>query len=467
MQDDGDDREKKPSNRSGENGLRDNPSTWVQGGKRIVTVCRAGNLHSTVSSDRSRLRRQEREISSPPSGARGLVTSVRSERSRHLRQEREVSSPPSGARGLVSAVRSERSRLRRQERERRAPAGDEDTLPRRPDPGVVNQSRAQIRQRLKRRLVLGENKLGHVTDNDTEISSILSTMFLYVLERNLITTEPIIYEAVDSGTNCHVAYLDFSEGRREATLRHYEAALRLDPEHTVALVNTATLMLTLHNNNQAEMLYKRALAVAWEAEIGESLGKLYLNTGRLEEAESTFTSVLTRHPHMLSSTVYLARVKLQQRSYLESEELLQKVLDQSPGHQEALFHLSLLYTHTNRTQDAFTLAQQAAHNCSRPPYLCARLHAHYGDLLNDRHNVDEAAQSYLLAVELEPTLTHPHINLGALYHAKGDYTRAWRHYLTAHGQEPSNTLLLENMEKLRRAQDLQAPASIPHCLNKS
>ncbi|XP_069167429.1 protein O-mannosyl-transferase TMTC1-like [Procambarus clarkii] len=147
--------------------------------------------------------------------------------------------------------------------------------------------------------------------------------------------------------NNYAAFLQ-KIGRREATLRHYEAALRLDPEHTVALVNTATLMLTLHNNNQAEMLYKRitsraatadlhntttttshttslyvstflsplgddddggalyrALAVAWEAEIGESLGKLYLNTGRLEEAESTFTSVLTRHPHMLSSTVYL------------------------------------------------------------------------------------------------------------------------------------------------------------------
>ncbi|KAK8746862.1 hypothetical protein OTU49_016865 [Cherax quadricarinatus] len=266
--------------------------------------------------------------------------------------------------------------------------------------------------------------------------------------------------------NNYAAFLQKS-GRGEAALRHYEAALGLDPEHTVALVNTARLMRTLHNNNQAEMLYKRALAVEWEAEIGESLGKLYLNTGRLEEAEATFTTVLTHHPHMLSSTVYLARVKLQQRSYLESEGLLRKVLDQSPGHQEALFQLSLLYTHTNRTQDALTLAQQAAHNCSRPPNLCARLHAHYGDLLNERHSVDEAAQSYQLAVELEPTLTHPHINLGALYHAKGDYARAWRHYLTAHGQEPSNTLLLENMEKLRRAQDLHAPPNIPHCLNKS
>ncbi|ROT61332.1 putative transmembrane and TPR repeat-containing protein 1-like [Penaeus vannamei] len=205
-----------------------------------------------------------------------------------------------------------------------------------------------------------------------------------------------------------------------------------------------------------------------EPEIGESLGKLYLNTGRLEDAEATFNTVLRLHPEMLSSRVYLARVKLQQRSYVESEGLLRLVLSQNPHHQEALFQLSLLYTHTNRTQDALSLARLAAHNCSRPPTLCAHLHAHYGDLLNDRNNVDQAAQSYQLAVELEPTLTHAHVNLGALYHTKGDYARAWRHYLTAHGQEPSNSLLLENMEKLRRAQNLQqATTSMAHCLNKT
>ncbi|XP_071548678.1 protein O-mannosyl-transferase TMTC1-like [Panulirus ornatus] len=266
--------------------------------------------------------------------------------------------------------------------------------------------------------------------------------------------------------NNYAAFLH-RNGRREAALLEYEAALGLDPEHPVALVNTARLMRTLHHNQQAEMLYKRALAVTWEPEIVESLGKLYLNTGRLEDAEATFTTVLRHHPQRLSSTVYLARVKLQQRNYVESEELLQLALYQVPGNQEALFQLSLLYTLTNRTQEALSLAYQAAHNCSRPPTLCARLHAHYGDLLHDRHNIDDAAQSYMLALELEPTLTHAHVNLGALYHTKGDYARAWRHYLTAQGQEPSNTLLLENMEKLRRAQHLQPSSSIPHCLNKS
>lgn len=46
-------------------------------------------------------------------------------------------------------------------------------------------------------------------------------------------------------------------GRREAALVHYEAALGLDPQHTVALVNTAALMTSLHHNTQAERLYKR------------------------------------------------------------------------------------------------------------------------------------------------------------------------------------------------------------------
>ncbi|KAK4308019.1 hypothetical protein Pmani_020270 [Petrolisthes manimaculis] len=150
---------------------------------------------------------------------------------------------------------------------------------------------------------------------------------------------------------------------------------------------------------------------------------------------------------------------------MESEELLRHVLFQDPSHQEALFQLSLLYTHTNRTQDARTVAHRATHNCSSPPTLCARFHAHYGDLMNDMHNTEAAAQSYQLAVELEPTLTHAHVNLGAIYHTRGDYGRAWRHYLAAHGQEPSNPLLLENMEKLRRAQHLQPPAGLPHCLN--
>ncbi|XP_068215723.1 LOW QUALITY PROTEIN: protein O-mannosyl-transferase TMTC1-like [Palaemon carinicauda] len=240
--------------------------------------------------------------------------------------------------------------------------------------------------------------------------------------------------------NNYAAFLH-TVGRKHAALHHYQTALDLDPEHTVALVNTAMLMRSLRHNNQAEILYKRALALTWDPEIGESLGKLYLNTGRLEEASLTFSTVLRLYPHMLSSRVYLARVKLQQKCYTDSQELLLQVLSQEPHHQEALFQLSLLYTYTNRSQDALALAHRAAHNCSNPPAFCAHIHAHYADLLKDRNHDEEAAQNYRVAVALEPSLTHAHVNLGALYHTKGNYQQAWHHYLTAHGgslQQPTS-----------------------------
>ncbi|XP_066950018.1 protein O-mannosyl-transferase TMTC1-like isoform X3 [Macrobrachium rosenbergii] len=191
--------------------------------------------------------------------------------------------------------------------------------------------------------------------------------------------------------NNYAAFLH-TVGRKHAALHHYQTALDLDPEHTVALVNTAMLMRSLRHNKQAEILYKRALELTWDPEIGESLGKLYLNTGRLEEASLTFSTVLRLYPHVVSSRVYLARVKLQQKCYTDSQELLLQVLSEEPHHQDALFQLSLLYTYTNRTQEALALAHRAAHNCSTPPAFCAHIHAHYADLLKDRNHDEEAAQ---------------------------------------------------------------------------
>ncbi|XP_066950017.1 protein O-mannosyl-transferase TMTC1-like isoform X2 [Macrobrachium rosenbergii] len=266
--------------------------------------------------------------------------------------------------------------------------------------------------------------------------------------------------------NNYAAFLH-TVGRKHAALHHYQTALDLDPEHTVALVNTAMLMRSLRHNKQAEILYKRALELTWDPEIGESLGKLYLNTGRLEEASLTFSTVLRLYPHVVSSRVYLARVKLQQKCYTDSQELLLQVLSEEPHHQDALFQLSLLYTYTNRTQEALALAHRAAHNCSTPPAFCAHIHAHYADLLKDRNHDEEAAQNYRVAVALEPSLTHAHVNLGALYHTKGNYQQAWHHYLTAHGQDPSNSLLRENMEKLRRLHHISQVPSLPNCLNNS
>lgn len=85
-----------------------------------------------------------------------------------------------------------------------------------------------------------------------------------------------------------------------------------------------------------------------------------------------------------------AQVRLQQRHYGESESLLEGVLREVPTHHEALYHLSLLYSATNRSGEALDAATVAAKTCVAPRDLCAALHAHHADLLHTLTFLDDA-----------------------------------------------------------------------------
>ncbi|XP_042209446.1 protein O-mannosyl-transferase TMTC1-like [Homarus americanus] len=240
-------------------------------------------------------------------------------------------------------------------------------------------------------------------------------------------------------------------GRNEPAARHYEAALSLDPAHTTALTSYAALMTAHHHHTHAHHLYTRALECSWDPDTATALARLCIVTGQLDQAQTLLARVTLGHPGHIPARVHM--VKLQQKKYLATEEILQKVLQDSPRHREALYHLSLLYTTTNRSQEATEAAASAAKACSEPRGLCALLHAHHADLLHTLSLMDDAVTSYQLAVRMEPGLSRAHLNLGAIYHTQGRYSLALDHYSTALTHDPTNTLLLENMEKLRRAMD--------------
>ncbi|XP_018019051.1 protein O-mannosyl-transferase TMTC1, partial [Hyalella azteca] len=302
--------------------------------------------------------------------------------------------------------------------------------------------------------------------------SVCALAELYVLDGRDASADALHRElllAVPRDAAAHNNYAAFLQraGRKEAALGHYETALSLDPEHSIALVNTARLLRALKHDQHAEILYRRALSVSWEAGVGESLGKLYLNTDRLQEAHETFSAVLQRFPHRISTRVYLARVQLQQRQYEATEAILTSVLNEDPSYPEALLQLSLLYAHTNRTAQALEVASAAADHCSVACSVCAHLLAHRADLLHAAHRTDAAQKSYEAALEFDSTLSHAHVNLGAIFHSKGEFARAWHHYLNAQTHDPTNTLLLENMEKLKRSPHLMHPLTPLNCLTIS
>ncbi|XP_013791860.1 transmembrane and TPR repeat-containing protein 1-like [Limulus polyphemus] len=65
-------------------------------------------------------------------------------------------------------------------------------------------------------------------------------------------------------------------------------------------------------------------------------------------------------------------------------------------------------------------------------------------------DLDTAAQSYTMAVQLDPGIGHAHLNLGVIHHLKGRFLQALKHYRTAQNLDPQNPVVLENLDKLKK-----------------
>lgn len=240
------------------------------------------------------------------------------------------------------------------------------------------------------------------------------------------------------------------QGRVEEAVQQYKQAIALEPNHTVAIVNAARSLKALKNNREAEELYKRALTIHPEPKIMDNLGVLYISAGRIAEAKKIYNEMQEKYTDYLEGKVHLAQVLMQERSFLQAEQLLLEAVSSNLTHRDALHQLSLLYSQVNKTTEALEQILKALNLCSSSDTSCAQLHADHGDILKDLKYLDDAAQSYRMAIELDPKLSHAHVNLAVINHLQGDCHQALRHYHEAYILDPDNQLLQENMKKLKR-----------------
>ncbi|KAK8763592.1 hypothetical protein V5799_033799 [Amblyomma americanum] len=241
-----------------------------------------------------------------------------------------------------------------------------------------------------------------------------------------------------------------TQGRMEEAMVQYKRALELQPNHTVALLNAARSLRSLNLDRQAESLYKRALSVEPDPQVMDNLAVFFINAGRLDEARALYEEAQQLFPDDLDCKVHQAQLLMRLRSFRGAEDLLLEAVSTNTSHREALHTAALLYNLTNRTAEALDYILKALALCAVDDRSCARIHADHGDILKDMDDLDSSAQSYLMAIRLNPDLAHAHLNLAVIRHLEGDYSGAFRHYQAALSLDPKNQLILENMAKLRR-----------------
>ncbi|KAL3194073.1 hypothetical protein MRX96_046135 [Rhipicephalus microplus] len=200
-----------------------------------------------------------------------------------------------------------------------------------------------------------------------------------------------------------------SHGRAKEAMVQYEQALNIQQNHTVTLLNAAKSLRSMNLNNQAENLYKKALAVEPDPRVMHNLAVFYVSAGRLDEARQLFENIDRRFPENRESKVHYAQLLIQLRSFQAAEDLLLHMMEHNSTDREALHMAAILYNHINRT-----------------------------------------VESYEVAIRLDPDIAHAHLNLAVIRHLESDYQGAFLHYQVAFSLDPKNKLITDNMAKLRR-----------------
>jgi tetratricopeptide (TPR) repeat protein len=160
------------------------------------------------------------------------------------------------------------------------------------------------------------------------------------------------------------------EGKIEEALLAFQQALRINPDHLIALENLGNAYRQLKRWDDAQTTLQRALALKPEdpdanyslgmvfAQINNTdaayehlqralqfrpdypealnnLGILYLRTQRRDEAVATFEQCIRIAPAFDQAYINLARVYALEQQPAKARALLQELLKQHPGHMQA------------------------------------------------------------------------------------------------------------------------------------
>jgi tetratricopeptide (TPR) repeat protein len=175
----------------------------------------------------------------------------------------------------------------------------------------------------------------------------------------------------------NLGILTAREGNTDVAIEHFQRALQIDPEHSIALVNLGNAFRQKKDWAQARHTLERALALnpddpeanysigmvyaqqndstrAYEylqkalslrpvyPEALNNLGILYLRTRRPEEAVRSFEESIRVAPDYDQSYLNLARVYVIEGDREKARGVLQNLLKQRPGHAQAEAELKQL-----------------------------------------------------------------------------------------------------------------------------
>ncbi len=148
-------------------------------------------------------------------------------------------------------------------------------------------------------------------------------------------------------------------GKTDEAIAAYKEALALKPDDEIAMVNLANIYRQRGRTDDelaALEIFKAALKVnARNPQAWYQLATLYLDLGRLADAQSTFKEALESNPKMGAAYNALGAIAFQKRDVDEAERLIRQGLELEPDVRTGSFNLGRILEVRGRLAEAEAL----------------------------------------------------------------------------------------------------------------
>lgn len=262
--------------------------------------------------------------------------------------------------------------------------------------------------------------------------SILAAMICLQL-RHWTDTITLFEHALDSTTNNWLAHNHLGvalaeQGKAQDAIRHYDEALRIDPDYLSAQINLGAVLAAQGKVDDAINHYSEALRIDPDSlDARNNLGSALVGQGKLDEAIHHYSEALRIDPYYANTHYNLAVALAAQGRIDDAIRHYSETLRIDPDYAIARYNLAVTLAAQGRYDEA--IRQYAEALRTNPNNISA--HINLGAALARQGKTDEAISHYYEALRIDPDSLDAHNNLAVALAAQGKIDEAIRHYSEA------------------------------------
>ena len=232
------------------------------------------------------------------------------------------------------------------------------------------------------------------------------------------------------------------EGRLEAALERYDAAVRMAPHLPRAHVNRGNVLLALDRTNETLKAYGEALEIDPRyAPAQFNLGNALERSGRHTEALTAYRSALESRPDFAEAEVAMGAL-LEDLGQLDpAAAAYRRALRIRPDYAEAHSNLGITLRYQGQVDAAVASLRRALE--LKPDFADA--HNNLGLAFRDQGQLEAAVASFRRALDLNPDFVGAHNNLGLALQDLGRLDEAVASYRRVAELTPDSPTAHSNM----------------------